>query len=68
LSRRGWRYLPLLFRHPSPPSALNAEHPFENKFKQPQNGPWSVEAEFPKQEVADAIAAVTAFLDLVAKK
>lgn len=35
-----------LFRHPGPPSTLNAKHPFENKFKQPQGGPWSVQAEF----------------------
>lgn len=35
-----------LFRHPNPPPALNAKHPFENKFKQPQGGPWSVQAEF----------------------
>jgi energy-coupling factor transporter ATP-binding protein EcfA2 len=35
-----------LFRHPSPPPALNAKHPFENRFKQPQGGPWSVQAEF----------------------
>lgn len=35
-----------LFRHPSPPLTLNAKHPFENRFKQPQGGPWSVQAEF----------------------
>jgi energy-coupling factor transporter ATP-binding protein EcfA2 len=35
-----------LFRHPSPPSALNAKHAFENKFKQPAGLPWSVEAVF----------------------
>ena len=35
-----------LFRHPSPPPTLNAKHPFENKFKQPQGTPWSVQAEF----------------------
>jgi energy-coupling factor transporter ATP-binding protein EcfA2 len=35
-----------LFRHPSPPPTLNSKHAFENKFKQPQGGPWSVEAVF----------------------
>ncbi len=35
-----------LFRHPNPPPTLNGKHPFENKFKQPQGGPWSVEAVF----------------------
>ena len=35
-----------LFRHPGPPPTLNAKHPFENRFKQPQGGPWSVEATF----------------------
>lgn len=35
-----------LFRHPGPPSALNAKHPFDNRFKQPRGGPWSVQAEF----------------------
>ncbi len=35
-----------LFRHPNPPPTLNAKHPFENRFKQPQPGPWSVEATF----------------------
>ncbi|MBU2809615.1 AAA family ATPase [Acidithiobacillus ferrooxidans F221] len=35
-----------LFRHPSPPPALNEKHAFENKFKQPQGEPWSVDAVF----------------------
>ncbi len=35
-----------LFRHSSPPPTLNSKHAFENKFKQPQGGPWSVEAVF----------------------
>ena len=35
-----------LFSHPSPPPATNSKHAFENKFKQPQGGPWSVEAVF----------------------
>lgn len=35
-----------LFRHPSPPPTLNPKHAFENKFKQPQGDPWSVEAVF----------------------
>lgn len=35
-----------LFRHPIPPPTLNSKHAFENKFKQPQGGPWSVEAVF----------------------
>jgi energy-coupling factor transporter ATP-binding protein EcfA2 len=35
-----------LFRHPSAPPALNSKHAFENKFKRPQGGPWSVEVVF----------------------
>lgn len=35
-----------LFRHPGPPPTLNAKHAYENIFKQPQGGPWSIEAVF----------------------